>query len=56
MKDTRVVVVSIEAREHMNYNIADLHLLGLILLANKIILTCMSGLDFLEVQSDSLKT
>ena len=49
-------MVSIEAREHMNYNIAGLHLLGLILLANKFVLTYASRLDFLEVQSDSLKT
>jgi len=49
-------VVLIEAQEHINYSIAALYLLGLILLANKIVLTYASGLDFLEVQSDSLKT
>ena len=48
-------MVLIEAQEHINYSIAALHLRGLILLANKIVLTCASGLDFLEVQSDSFK-
>jgi hypothetical protein len=49
-------MVLIEAQEYIIYSITALYLLGLILLANKIVLTCASGLDFLEVQSDSLKT